>query len=188
MHIDSLLNCTLPWRSKRYLHKKPLCSQAREYDQYLFNRFNYRDPDSLKNIAKCYPRCIRYQYTIKLFLKEIGLTSAGITNYVGKTWGFDVNTSNLVQFEFFYGHYEMQVREHVYDYTFLNLVSDFGGWLGLLLGYSILGFYDTLVLILGNVKKTMTQKRHLATTPNKTTYQKPDEMIKTSKAIQVDIE
>ena len=155
MHKDSLLNCTLPWRSERDHHKKPLCSHAREYDQYLDIIFKYMDPDSLTNGAKCYPRCIRYEYTTKLFWKERG----GI-------FGFDGNTSNLVQIQFFYGHYEMQVRKHVYDYDELNLVSDFGGWLGILLGYSILGFYDTLVIILVNVKNSMARKGQFAMTAN----------------------
>ena len=87
---------------------------------------------------------------------------------------------------FFLLQHHIPVREHVYAYDVLNLVSDLGGWLGLLLGYSILGFYDTLVVILGNVKKTITRKRQITTTVKLTTIPKCDELVKTSKAIQVE--
>ena len=168
IHIDSLLNCTLPWRSKKTPQGKPLCSHAWEYDQYLANSFKFLDPNSLKNIAKCYPGCNRYEYSLKLQRKT---ALRDLDNY-----------KDTVEFDFFYDQYEIQVREHVYAYDSLNLVSDFGGWLGLLLGYSILGFYETLVFILGNAKKTLTRKRQLTknTTPNS------NEMTKTSKAIQVE--
>ena len=171
IHIDSVLKCTLPWLSKKYPHEeKPLCSHAWEYDQYLANSLKYFDPDSLRNTAKCNPGCKRYEYSTKLKRKGT------LRNME------EEDTSQFVQFEFFYEQYEIQVREHVYAYDGLNLFSDFGGWLGLLLGYSILGFYDTLLSILGDVKKKLTQKRHLA----KTTPPNSDEMTKTAKAIQVE--
>ena len=169
IHIDSQLNCTLPWRSKKTTQEKPLCSHAWEYDQYTANSFKFMDPDSLKNMAKCNPGCNRYEYFTKLKNK-------------GTSRGLDKDSSQFVQFEFFYEQYEIQVREHVYAYDGLNLFSDIGGWLGLLLGYSILGFYDTLTSILGDVKKKLTQKRHLA----KTTHPNSDELTKSSKAIKVE--
>ena len=169
INIDSLLNCTIPWRSKKNPKEKPLCSHAWEYDQYLANSLKYMDPDSLNNIAKCNPGCNRYEYSTKLTRK-------------GSFTDLDEDTSKIVLFEFFYNQYEVQVREHVWAYDHLNLISDIGGWLGLLLGYSILGFYDTLKYILGDVKKKLTQKRHLA----KTTTPNSNEMTKTSKAIQVE--
>ena len=37
------------------------------------------------------------------------------------------------------------MKEQFYIYGIDNLIADFGGYLGLLLGYSLLGFYDNLV-------------------------------------------
>ena len=173
-YIDSTLNCTLPWRTNEFPPKKSLCSHKWEYNDYLANCHKYSEPHALRNIAKCNPGCKRYEYTTKLFRK------AALRD-------LDKNTSNMLMLDFFLLQHHIPVREHVHDYDALNLVSDFGGWLGLLLGYSILGFYDTLLFIIGNVKKTMTRKRQMTTTPNETTGQKPGEMIKTSKAIQVEL-
>ena len=166
IHIDSLLNCTLPWRSKKTPQEMPLCSHAWEYDQYRANSFKFRDPYALKNIAKCYPGCNRYEYSLKLQRKT---ALRDLDNY-----------KDTVEFDFFYDQYEIQVREHVYAYDSLNLVSDFGGWLGLLLGYSILGFYDSLTSILNHVKKKLTHKRQLARRTE------PEEKANPSKAILVE--
>ena len=171
IYIDSQLNCTLPWRSKKTTQEKPLCSHAWEYDQYLANSILFMDQNGywiLKNIAKCYPGCNRYEYSTKLKRK-------------GTLRNLDEDTSKTVEFYFFYDQYEIQVRKHVYAYDGLNLFSDFGGWLRLLLGYSILGFYDTLTSILGDVKKKLTQKRHLA----KTIPPNSDEIENPCTAIQV---
>ena len=168
-HIDSFLNCTLPWRSKQVPQDMPFCSDAWEYDLYVTYSVKYMDPDSMKNIAKCYPGCNRYEYSLKL---------------QGKVALRDLDKDkDTVEFDFYYNQYEIQVREHAYAYDSLNLISDLGGWLGLLLGYSILGFYDTLVFILSNVKMKFNRKRQLA----ETTPPNSDEMTKTSKAIQVEL-
>ena len=160
---DSLLNCTLPWRHKKLAKQLPLCSHPGEYDKFVATLWGHTDPDSIKNDTKCRPTCTRYAYSTRLY-------------------GTLGDRSDSVVIGFFYNQYEVPVREHVWDYDWVNLVSDFGGWLGILLGYSILGFYDTLGFVLGNVKKTMTRGRQLTTTARETTSPKPDEMIKTSKA------
>ena len=148
---DSLLNCTLPWRHKNSAKQLPLCSHPGEYDKFVATLRGHKDPDSIKNDAKCRPTCTRYAYSTRLYEKR------------------GLKRSDSVVISFFYNQYEVPVREHVWDYDWVNLVSDFGGWLGILLGYSILGFYDTLGFVLGNVKKTMTRGRQLTTTARETT-------------------
>ena len=49
------------------------------------------------------------------------------------------------------------MREHVYAYDFWNLISDFGGYLGLLLGYSLLAFYDTSVVMVRKIMRVINQ-------------------------------
>ena len=63
---------------------------------------------------------------------------------------------------FYYNQWEVLVRDHVYDYDELNLVADFGGWLGILLGYSLLGFYDTFEYVAVNLKRKLNTKSQLA--------------------------
>ena len=49
---------------------------------------------------------------------------------------------------FYYASNKIRVKEEYYTYDSSNLIADFGGYLGLLLGYSILGFYDTAATVL----------------------------------------
>ena len=49
---------------------------------------------------------------------------------------------NYVEIKLFYGTSRITVREQYYTYGFGSFVADIGGYLGLLLGNSILGFYD----------------------------------------------
>ena len=45
----------------------------------------------------------------------------------------------------YYARNRVTVRRQYYTYTLEHLIADLGGCLGLLLGYSLLGFYDTCV-------------------------------------------
>ena len=44
------------------------------------------------------------------------------------------------------------MKDEYYTYDISNLIADFGGFLGLLLGYSILGLYDTTIQILKRLR------------------------------------
>ena len=131
----------LPWRYKKVEEGLPLCSHPEEYDLWETIIWKYTNRHSIEKEAKCRPTCTRFAYSTKLSSKY-RLTQL----------------SDSVRLSFFYNQYEVPVREHVWAYDFVDLVSDFGGWLGILLGYSILGFYDTFLCLLGNEKNTMTQK------------------------------
>ena len=50
-------------------------------------------------------------------------------------------------FSFFSQHLQIVVTEEVLAYTIEDLVADFGGYLGLLLGASILSMYDFITQI-----------------------------------------
>ena len=146
-YLDSTMNCSLPWRPKKMSQNLPLCSHPQEYDQYYENMAHLiqSGPTSIMNITKCTPGCTRYDYSTKLY----------------KQWSNEEVTWGTLEIDLFYHQHEVPVREHVYAYDLGNLVSDFGGYLGLLLGYSILAFYDTLMLILRYMQKVFA-KRNIA--------------------------
>ena len=58
------------------------------------------------------------------------------------------NTENKVELSWHFdrGQYEEKKQYLTYDNN--NFVADFGGYLGLLLGHSVLTFYEWLVLII----------------------------------------
>ena len=138
---DSLLNCTLPWRSKITGQNLPLCSNPWDYDSYLHNQAP-SDPVSIRNIAKCSPGCRRYSYSTKVYSRWVKKSEPGV-----------------LHLRLFYQQYDVPVRELVYAYDRWNLVSDIGGYLGLLLGYSLLAFYDSLILILRYIMKLFARRR-----------------------------
>ena len=41
---------------------------------------------------------------------------------------------------------------YTYSYDTANIIADFGGYLGLMLGYSILGFYDNSLAVLSRLR------------------------------------
>ena len=45
----------------------------------------------------------------------------------------------------FFAKDKYPMKKQFYIYTKSNLVADFGGYLGLLLGYSVLGFFNSLM-------------------------------------------
>ena len=138
---DSSLNCTLPWRSKNDSQELPLCSTPLEYDNYIAN-FPPNDPISIRDTTNCRPGCKRYAYSTKVY----------------KQW-VDNSQPGTLELKFFYHQYEVPVRKHVYAYDRSNLISDIGGYLGLLLGYSILAFYDMLVVVVGKIEKFVFTKK-----------------------------
>ena len=129
-YIDSHLNCTLPWQAMDGTgDHQAFCQYPDEYDQYvqlLYDEVYNFDIQSISSIANCIPSCIRHEY----FLKHKETRQ--------KTWE---NSSTI---QFYFGKYLFTVKKQYYTYNFQDFLADFGGYLGLLLGYSILGFYDTL--------------------------------------------
>ena len=141
-YIYSKINCTLPWTKEAEKKHMKLCSTPEEYDQYsagIKNAF-YRKSDYIENTAKCIPGCKRNEYSVKLAYSD---------KYSDK------DSSKLDQFtlRIYFPREKFMIKNQFYIYSTSNLIADFGGYLGLLLGYSLLGFYDTLVDFFGYVRK-----------------------------------
>ena len=109
--------------------------------------------DYIENVAKCMPGCKRVEYTAKLFntAPEPALTDQ---------WELSI----------FFAKDKFPVKEQFYIYDTPNLIADFGGYLGLLLGYSLLGFYDTLMDLCEKLFERCNRRHH-----SKKEYQIKDE-------------
>ena len=130
--VDSLLNCTLPWRPQRLL---PQCSGKRaEYDLFmnLTSTILQSDEETLSELTGCEPSCTRSDYSSK-FVSNVVLPDD------------DGEKDNVLILKLYYARNRVTVRRQYYTYTLEHLIADLGGCLGLLLGYSLLGFYDTCV-------------------------------------------
>ena len=127
-YMYSKLNCTLPWMAKA--GDVNLCSSPQEYDIYLSEIIGGlgHKTEYIEKVAQCTPGCKRVEYSAKLHntAPDPSLTDQ---------WGVAI----------FFAKDKFSVKEQFYIYDTPNLIADFGGYLGLLLGYSLLGFYDTLM-------------------------------------------
>ena len=69
--IASRLNCTLPWLSKNQGNKEPppLCAEPGEYETYfnLYKDVMDFDTDMINKVARCTPKCLRDEYTLRHF-------------------------------------------------------------------------------------------------------------------------
>ena len=135
--IASQMNCTLPWLFKNGTMELPLCSKPDEYLTYLaaYEYLIYFDTDYITKTLNCTPSCKRVEYAIKPF------KGAPQHNLDKNAWVFEI----------FFGKDRFPIREQYYTYDFQNLLADFGGYLGLLLGYSLLGFYDMLAVLIERI-------------------------------------
>ena len=129
-HMYSKINCTLPWVAEAKDKDVHLCSSPAEYDLYhaTIMRGVYINTDYIEKAAKCTPGCKRTEYSAKLL-------------YSMK----DPTLSEKWRLSFVFMKDKFPVKEQFYIYGTANLIADFGGYLGLLLGYSLLGFYDSLM-------------------------------------------
>ena len=129
-HMYSRLNCTLPWVEKAKNKNSHLCSSPEEYDLFLALTILTMNLNSeyIEKVAKCIPQCKRTEYSAKLMYSATG----------------DPNLAGKWRLRIYFGRDKFPVKEQFYIYGTANLIADFGGYLGLLLGYSLLGFYDTL--------------------------------------------
>ena len=84
--------------------------------------------------AKCTPGCRRVEYSAKL-------------QGSGK-----INLTDQVHLSFYFTKDKFLVKEQFFVYDTANLLADLGGYLGLLLGYSLLGFFDPLMDLIEYVR------------------------------------
>ena len=137
-HIAAKLNCTLPWLSD---DKKPLCTKPGEYNNYhsLYSKVMNFDTDQVNKVGKCSPKCLRDEYSLRHWQT------------------YETGTEDAWTLAVFFAKDRFHLRQQYYTYDFSQFLADFGGYLGLLLGSSIMGFYDTFMVlfkkIFGNSRK-----------------------------------
>lgn len=104
------------------------CS-TNKIDTYLklTEEFATKGPNHLTDQTGCYPPCRRNEFEVKNIYSGV--------NFVEK-----LNGSLTLELAYFGTEYH--VKEEYLAYGYPDLVADFGGYLGLLLGYSLLSLYD----------------------------------------------
>ncbi len=123
--------CSLPWHPDPTL---PPCETAAQYDAVskLSLNVSKSTSETIVSMTGCRPSCKKRIFDARHIFSQ--------KNFDGASWS--ALSQEQAQLTLFYssGVYEEQDQYLAYDLN--TFTSDVGGQLGLLLGYSLLAFYD----------------------------------------------
>ena len=136
-YVSSKMNCTLPWIGK-ISGGVNYCSQPGEYDRFwdLSLLILSLSEKEIASMTGCKPSCTRMEYASKHVYTQ--------KRYLLKEKTMTVNLE--------YASNRFMTREQYYTYDYPDLIADFGGFLGLLLGHSILSLYDNVLYLFSKLK------------------------------------
>ena len=127
-YYSGKLGCTLPWVLKNNVRNDSLnrCKGKEKFDEFNKTNMNILKPEATKELLNkgCFvSNCMQRSWTIK----------KDKTLLINKT-GFQFQIPR---------HMKVLVKEEVKLYTLINFFAEVGGYLGLLLGESILSYLMT---------------------------------------------
>ena len=62
------------------------------------------------------------------------------------------NTKNLSEIRFWFSGQTVFIEKEVLDYPFITLLADFGGVLGLFIGFNFLMIWDIIVFVIKKIR------------------------------------
>jgi hypothetical protein len=131
MYIEKHLGCSLPWQKQNY-YAHPTCNETWQYEK-LYNlkqESAYMDDSEIFENMGCLSSCKKTKYILN-----------PLSGLVTKN-KYSPNRFKIKLF-FSSGRYNEKTQYWIYDMN--NLIADIGGYLGLLLGYSLLSLYNRMV-------------------------------------------
>ena len=147
-HIENKMECQLPWYNERSI--LPRCNESDQYEEFLqsYIRIASRDEASIAKVTGCLPSCKRNEFDVRV-INRVEMASN------------EAYFSGL----FYYpsGGYDEKI--YYYTYALGDYIADVGGYMGLLLGYSLISFYDGFKYMLTWLsKQTLFNERYNAKT------------------------
>jgi hypothetical protein len=131
-YIENRLGCSLPWRKQNYSVLLPTCNEPWQYDKLfsIYQDTSSMDNNEIYNITGCLSSCEKSEYQMRI---QSEITQAN--NYPPNQYKIKMILTS--------GRYIEKKQYLIYDNN--SLIADIGGYLGLLLGYSILSLYNAMV-------------------------------------------
>ena len=137
--LEDQLKCNLPWlNDSKY---KTNCKTSEDFNNFVnvSKAIGLRElNDELENKGCLIPNCKSWQWK-RILINDLS------SIYVNKTY---------VRF-FLPSVPKVTVQEEIRIYDLNNFIADVGGYLGLMLGMSILSFFDQLICLLKMLKDTI---------------------------------
>ncbi len=157
--IEKWLNCSLPWGSKTSKNNEKfrienypmyfflglnMCTTDQQFKRYMQLTYNTTLLNEQLKKGKCEPiSCKESTWKYKVMLEAHDLNLASTKKLLTSLQSYDKDTHMIVHITM--NSVWVDKIVHVKIYGFPQFIADFGGYLGLLLGGSILAMYDELV-------------------------------------------
>ena len=127
-YYSQKLGCMLPWVLKKNIRNDTMnqCKGKEKFNEYKNIAMNILKSEARKELIKegcLMPNCMQRSWTIKRE-KTLAINKTGFQFQIPR-------------------HMKVLVREEVKLYTFINFFAEVGGYLGLLLGESLLSYLMT---------------------------------------------
>ena len=127
-HIENRMGCQLPWHNRSTT--LPRCIEFEQYEEFLksYYQISSLNEASIAEVTGCLPSCRRNEFKLKAVSQMDMPSLIGQQHFFGGI--------------FFYPSGAYKEKVYYYTYEFSDYIADIGGYMGLLLGCSILSFYD----------------------------------------------
>ena len=143
-NIANKIGCELPWPPTSSMSSMKNCNTTSKFQAYLqtYIELYGANHDEMEELTGCQLPCHYHHYSI------VGTPS-------------EYEMPNGVYITLTYASTDVTESEEVWLYPFDSLVSEFGGALGLFLGFSFLGIFDIVKFCIKSVTDKVNQK-HLS--------------------------
>ena len=131
----------MPWQSQNTGNM--ICQDPTKLDEWktIWDKLKKMDESELYDETGCIAKCKRKEWIVKKITDPSYLRD-------------QLENGSQIEIHMFYNNGRHRVGKQYYTYGLNSYISDFGGYLGLLLGYSIMSFFATAqVLLRGLCKK-----------------------------------
>ena len=126
-HIENEIGCQLPWNNASPTSR---CTESGQYKNFLstYDEIAKLSEKSIAERTGCLPSCQRNEFTVNILSRIENPSDSG-----GYYTGY-----------FYYASGRYVEKSYHYVYDMFDLLADVGGYMGLLVGYSLLSVYDSL--------------------------------------------
>jgi hypothetical protein len=130
-YIDTRLGCSLPWSKQNY-SVLPTCDEPWQYNKLfsIYEETSSMDENEIYETTGCLSSCEKNEYQMR---PQSEITPK--SKYPPNQFKMKIILTS--------GRYIEKKQYLIYDNS--SLIADIGGYLGLLLGYSILSLYNVMV-------------------------------------------
>ena len=132
-YLEDAIGCRLPWMTKLPSNSNATCQTKAEYEAYMttFDSLVSLSENTISRMTGCKPSCTRNEYTRRLMSNTHEVKEEG-----------DKIAERTMMHIFYFPSGRYVGKKFYYTYNANAFFADIGGYLGLLLGHSVLSFYD----------------------------------------------